>query len=266
MSDQPDLRPAADPLPAEQADHGLGFAERAKGKSLAEKLKQPISIAAIVLTSLVIGFVFYLEGFSFHTGMSRPEISYELLRNEGLTDGVPIAIKMNQVAVFKISDPMLDGAERAKEVIEQLEAVLDDLEAEPGRIVTIDIESSRMPSIIQTKSDGTQARLLIQLTPDDIALSGQKDPKWLARVWAERVTDVLKVFLFGEPPKFTVGIDFGKALTTMYVEAIGERGGVSSHSLELAYVGLSEEQQLALVEFPAPPPEDGRQASLQGSN
>lgn len=231
------------------------FAERAKGRDFQTVLKQPVTIAAIFLTLGVIGLIFYLEGGRIYTELPPPEVSYEVLRNEGLTEGLPVAMKINQVSIFKIDAPMAaGGAERAREVQAALEGAIEDLVEEPGRTITIDLESAELPAIIQTKVDGSGRRVLVQLTEGDLVLAGTDDAKWLARVWAERVTDALKVMMFGEPPNFTQGTDFGAALTLLYDQAHVD-GPVSRGSLDDAYENLPEPQQLALADFP-PKPED----------
>lgn len=239
---------------ASEADD-FAFAEQAKGRDLKTVLKQPVTIAAILLTFCVIGLIFYLEGGRIYAELPPPEVSYEVLKNEGLTEGLPIAMKINQVSIFKIDAPMAaGGAERAREVQAALEGAIEDLVEEPGRTITIDLESAELPAIIQTKVDGSGRRVLVQLTEGDLILNDTEDAKWLARVWAERVTDALKVFMFGEAPTFTQGSEFGDALTLMYDQARVD-GPISRGSLDDAYENLPEPQQLALADFP-PKPED----------
>ena len=90
-------------------------------------------------------------------------------------------------------------------------------------------------------------------------LAGDEDPKRVARIWAERLTDGLKVLQFGEPPKFTIGSDFGNALETLYLNARSEEGGISTDSIDDSFEKLSDEQKLSLTTFPAPekPAEQG---------
>jgi len=249
-------QPAADPQSPPTHDDGLEFAERAQGKTLKSVLKEPVMIAAGVLALCIVGFVIYLESGNYQGSLPPPEISYELLRNEGLTEGVPIAVKVNHVSVFMIDDPMAGGQPaRAKEIVANLEGALEDLRAEPGRTITIITDDAALPTIVQSKVDGSERRVLIQLTPGDVVISEQPDPKWLSRTWAERVTDSFKVYMFGEAPKFAVSDDFGAALTTLYLNAKGEKASVSIGGLDDAYEDLSPEQQVALASFPPPPPE-----------
>ncbi len=201
----------------------------------------------------VIGLILYLQGGAVYVELPPPEVTYELLPNKGLTEGVPIAIKMNNVAIFKISDPVAGGggAARAKEVVTSVEGAIQDLLDKPGRNITLD-ESGPMPAIIQSLPDGTGKRLIVQLTEDDVKVSEQNDAKWLARTWAERLTDSLKVFVFAEAPQFTEGSDFGNALTTLYMDSKGKRGAISGASMAEAYDNLSDDQRDALTDFPIP--------------
>ncbi|MEZ5362700.1 MAG: hypothetical protein R2748_10285 [Bryobacterales bacterium] len=242
-----------------QAPEELAFGERAKGKSLKETLKQPVFLAAFLLFLGVMGLILYLERGSINVELPPPEITYELLPNQGLTEGVPIAIKVNQVSVFQIDDPMQGGsAARAKEVVAALEGAVQDLVDEPGRVVTLDVDSSELPAIVQDNPDGTGRRVLIQLTQGDVTLSGQTDPKWLARNWAERVTDAFKVFVFGEAPMFSVGSEYGQALQTMHTAALQERGAISLGSLNRAYEAMPDAEKSKLANFPPPePPAEG---------
>jgi len=252
----PETPTAAPPSASDEAAEDFEFASRAQKRSWKAVLKQPLTIAAFFLTIGVIGLILYLEGGSIYVERPEPEVSYELLVNEGLTEGVPIAINVNHVTVFRISDSMAGGggANRAKEVQANLEAVIADLEEQPGRTITIDLETSELPIITQTMPDGSESRVLVEVTPDDLVLAGTEDAKWLARIWAERITDALKVFMFAEPPAFTEGTEFGAALSLMYDQA-GSEGPVSQGSLDDAYEGLSEPLRLALAEFPIQEPD-----------
>ncbi len=243
----------ADPAAAPAADGDDSTYDQ--GRDLKSVLKQPLTIAVALLMMGVVAFVFWLEGGRIYVELSPPEVTYELLPNEGLTEGVPIAMKLNQVSVFKLDDPMDGGgANRAREIQANLEGGIEDLIEEPGRTITIDLESSELPAIIQTRSDGSGRRVLVQLTAGDLMLAGTEDAKWLARIWAERLTDSLKVFMFGEVPNFTQGTEFGSALELMYDQARVD-GPVSHGSLNDAYDNLAENQQMALADFPPQPPD-----------
>jgi hypothetical protein len=231
----------------------LAFGERARGRDLKATLKQPVFIAAFLLGLGVIGLIFYLERGRIDVELPPPEITYELLPNQGLTEGVPIAIKVNQASVFQIDDPMQGGnASRAKEVAAALEGAVQDLIDEPGRVITLDLETSELPAIVQDNPDGTGRRVLVQITQGDVTLSGQTDPKWLARTWAERITDAFKMFVFGEPPLFSMGADFGVALQQMHDRAMEERAAISLGALNRAYEAMPDADKSKLANFPPP--------------
>ncbi|MBI1357962.1 MAG: hypothetical protein GC160_26795 [Acidobacteria bacterium] len=249
QSNQPPV--AGEPSGPPEEFHNLE--EQNRQRSFKEIMRQPVSVAVLSLTLGVAGLVGYLERGSFQADLQPPKVTYELLPNEGITEGVPIAIKLNEVAVFKIDDPMQGGAaNRAKEVVAAIEEAINELVENPGRIVTLDVESAKLPSIVQKNIDETEQRMLIQVTEGDVKLSGQDDPKWVARMWAERVTDAFKLFIFGEAPRFTESTDFGEALTTMYLRAREQKRGVSKGSLEDAYESLTDMQKSSLLSFPPP--------------
>ena len=246
---QPEAQPVVEPVP----DDGISFDERAQKKSFKQIMKQPRMIAGLLLGLGVIGFVLYLEHGVSQVTLPPPEVSYELLRNEGLTEGVPIAIKVNQVAVFMINDPMEGGAaNRGRSVVETLEGAIEELEEHPGRVITIKTPEDELPAIVIETARGTETRPLIQLTKEDVTLAGHDDEKWVVRNWAERLTDSLKLMMFAEPPEFSVGLEFGDALTTLFVEAHNERGLISRDSLDDSYEGLSDMSKVALASFPPP--------------
>jgi len=256
MSEQATPNPEVQPDVEPEVDDGLTFDERTQKQSFKKIMKEPRMIAGLLLGIGVIGFVMYLEQGVNQVSLPPPEVSYELLRNEGVTEGVPIAIKVNQVAVFMINDPMEGGAaNRAKSVVETLEGAIDELEEYPGRVITIMTPEGELPAIVIETTKGTETRPLIQLTQEDVTLAGHEDQKWVVRNWAERLTDSLKLMMFAEPPEFSVGLEFGDALTTLFIEARNERGLISSDSLEDSYEGLSDMRKVALASFP-PPGED----------
>ena len=164
----------------------------------------------------VLGLIYYLQGGSISMNLPVPEVSYSLLPNDGRTSGVPIAIKVNQVAVFMINDPLNSGtgagAVRAKELVDQLQQIIDIAVEEPGKTLRIDNDSADLPIIILTQEDGTEPQAVVAIEPEDLILAGDDDAKRIARTWAERLTDTLKVLAFGEEPKFTSGSEFWDAL------------------------------------------------------
>lgn len=253
--DQPKPQQPETGAQAQQAQEELHtLEEQNRGRSFKEIMRQPVSIAALSLTLGVGALVAYLERGSFQIELQPPEVSYELLSNEGLTEGVPIAIKLNEVAVFKIDDPMQGGAaNRAKEIVATLEQFIEEMIEDPkANVLTLDVESADLPAIIHTGIDGMIKTPVVQLTAGDVVLSGQEDAKWMARVWAERLTDSLKLFVYGQEPQETMTSEFGEALATLYLRAREERGSVSKGSLEDAFETLTDVQKSALLSFPPP--------------
>jgi hypothetical protein len=222
--------------------------------SWTEALKKPSTIISIVLGIAVLGLVIWLQQRSESTDLPAPVVTYEILPNEGLTEGLPVAIKLNQIAVFRISDPLggQGGAERAKAIVASLEGAIADLEEQSGREITLN-ERGDYPAIVQSAGDGSGARVIVELTADDLILAGIDSGKGVARFWAERLTDSLKVMMFGEAPEFTEGTEFGDALISLYMGARGERGAMSGDSLEESFEALAEEQKLLLAELPPRP-------------
>ncbi len=251
--------PDAD-APESQGLETLG--QGGKGESLRQTLKKPVMVVAMLLGLGVITGVWFLQTGSGALRLTAPAVSYELLQNHGLTEGVPIAITVGPLTVFKISDPMSGGtgAARAKAVVGNIEQAVQELIESPGRTITIDSNvEQQLPMIVQKASPNDATGLeVIRVSTDDVSLAGEEDPKQVARIWAERLTDGLKLLQFGEQPKFTRGSDFGNALETLYLNSRNENGGISTESIEEAFEELSDEQKLSLTTFPIPekPEED----------
>lgn len=225
---------------------------------------RPFTLAAAALLVGLLLIVAFFQDRAIDRDLPLPEVSYSLQRNEGLTEGIPVAVKINQVTVFLINDPMDSGAgaERAKGLVTNLEATLAMVQENPGKTVTLDM-GGELPEIIISEADGTQRRSVVQLQPGDLSLAGDGDGKRVARVWAERLTDAIKVFIFGEEPKFSTGTAFGDSLGELYSTALEQGGAISKGSLESAYASLNEGQRQALEnlaplapleELEAPPP------------
>ena len=237
------------------------FADQVKKPTLKARLSQPVSIAAIALALGVIAFIVYLEVGRVRADLPTPEVSYTLLPNEGKTGGVPIAIKLNQIAVFVVDDPIQGeaGAARAKKIVAILQQAVMSLKDEPGKVITLD-EETPMPAIVQQEHDGTQRTVIVQMMPGDLALAGETDAKRLARVWAERLTDALKLIAFGEAPEFSIGTDFGSAIETLYAIARERHGWISQSSLDDAFGVLTDGERLVLETVPSrqPTPRSGQ--------
>lgn len=235
--------------PASQGKEGalLDGQGSEKSSTWKDQLKRPAVVAAIILGLGVVGLVAWLESGSVYVDLD-PVVERELMTNLGLTEGVPVAIKINQATVFMINEP--GGSARTNEVMDNVKAAIESLKQKEGRTVTLDLDSSDLPAIIQTKVDGSERQVIVQLTQEDLTLAGVEDPKFLARVWAERLTDAFKLFIFGEAPEFTEGTPYGEALRAMYSAALVERGAISNGALENAYDELQESERAALATFP----------------
>ena len=249
MSQLP-MPPASPVQPPDQ----FGFAEQVKKPTTASVLKQPVTIAAILLAIGVGVFVAYLEYGGGRGSLPEIAVSYTLLPNEGKTDGVPIAIKLNEIAVFVVNDPLDggSGAARAQSIVENLQESVNLLKDEPGKVITLD-EADELPAIVQQNKDGTERRNLIRITAEDLTLAGETNAKRLARVWAERLTDAVKLIAFGEAPEYSTGTDFGDAIETLYAGARAKGGAVSGGSLNEAFELLSDGERLVLETVPPRP-------------
>ena len=213
---------------------------------------QPFTLAAVGLVVAILIALALIEERSIDRTLPTPQISYELQRNDGTTSGVPIAVKLNNITVFLISDPMEGGtgAERAKQIVANLQSTVDTLQSQPGKTVTLDIDSE-LPSIVISKPDGTERKTIVQLDAADLTLAKETDGKRVARVWAERLTDAIKVFVFGEPPKFSKGTEYGDSLEALYAAALKHGKAISKNSLEAAYASLNDAQKQALENIPS---------------
>lgn len=229
----------------------------AHATSLREVLAKPVTIVAIVLAICVVGVVVVLQEAPGILTLELPQAKYELLRNEGLTDGVPIAIQLGPLTVFEISDPMAGGAGagRARTVVASLSEAVRELADTPGRVITIDMKSAEgMPRIVQKETANAEASLeIVAVTADDMVLVKTEDAKLLARVWAERLTDSLRLLVFGQPPEFSRDTHFGAALDTLHGTALREGGALTSDSLMTAFEQLAPEMREALTSFPPLP-------------
>lgn len=228
-----------------------------RGDSFRQILAKPVVVVAILLGLGVVGIVVYLQQGPSALTLEAPEARYELLRNQGLTQGVPISIQLGPLTVFHISDPMAGGAGavRAKQVVDSLSAAVQELSEAPGRVITIDTGAPEgMPRVVQKETADSSASLeIVSVTSDDMLLAETDDAKLLARIWAERLTDSLRLLIFGQPPEFSRDTSFGAGLDVLHGTAMRESGSLTSDSLMAAFNELSADLQEALTSFPALP-------------
>ena len=261
----PTRKPTPPPTPAVPRQDLGGLEERAQGESLKQILSKPVTKVAIVLGLAVVGVTILLEQDPTTLRLEVPEARYELMRNEGLSEGVPIAIRIGQFMVFQINDPISggQGAQRAKQVVESLTAALEELAEDPPRVITI--ESSAVggdPVVVQKEySDSAESLEIVTVTDQDLRLAKTDDSKLVARLWAERLTDTMRLLLFGQAPEFSRDTPFGAALDTLYVNAVNAEGSMTTATLNSVFEELPVELQLALTEEPPEPPVGGEQAN-----
>lgn len=194
--------------------------------------------------------VWYLNVRTSGPDLPTPGISYSLLENEGKTKGVPVAIKINQLTVFMIDDPLDGGdAQRAKQIVATLEQTIKPLKI--GSEVRFAVEQvGGRPALLEVTESGPQPKTLATVTEGDVTLAGETDAMRLAGQWAERLTDAVKIFVFGEAPKFSTGTDFGDSLLAMYKAGVGPQNKVSKKSLDEAFQKLPAAQRRALESPP----------------
>ncbi len=256
MSDLEYPPPDAPVSAAPQARQELeALATGSKGDSLRQIVRKPLTIVALALGLAVFGIVLFLQRDPGMLRLAAPEAQYELLQNQGLTQGLPIAIRLGPLALFEISDPLAGGAgaTRARQVVANLNRAVAVLEETPGRVITIetDADGQSLKIVQKAKSDSVESLEIVRITSDDLVLAQTDDAKLLARVWAERLTDSLRLLLFGEPPEFSRQSTFGSALDTLYVNARSQGGGLTSEALSLAFEDLPEASRRALTTFTA---------------
>ena len=242
--------PSAEHSPYSPKPTDFTFVEQVKEPGLKATLMRP-SILLFIVGAIVVGFVVWYLNAKSAQELLPPTVSYSLLPNEGKTKGVPVAIKVNQLTVFLIDDPIEgEGAGRAKEVVSTLDQMIKPLKS--GGDVGFKVETvNGKPAIIEVTQEGNQQKAIISVNDSDMALAGETDGNRVAAQWAERLTDAVKVFIFGEAPTFSTGTPFGESLLAMYKSAAAEnRGKVSKKSLDQAFQRLPEAQRQALQ---APP-------------
>ncbi len=242
--------------PARQSLDAL--ASGAEQESLKQILAKPVTLVAISLGVVVIGLVFYLQQDPGALTLEVPEVRFELLPNQGVTEGVPVAIRMGSFLLFQISDPVSGpaGAARSKQVVANLTQALDELVANPPQVITIQAGAAEeLQTIVQKEfTDSPDFLEIVSVTADDMALANTDDAKLLARIWASRLTDAMRLLIFGEPPEFSRDSPFGSALDTLYVNAANEAGALTTDALDTAFAEMPIDLQKALTEDPPQPP------------
>ena len=259
MADREDLHSGASVQTTVRPSRELEALESgSQGDSLRQVLTKPLTVVAMGMGLLIVGLVIFLQRDPASLTLEVPEARYELLQNEGRTQGVPIAIQLGPLTVFQISDPLAGGggATRARQVVENLNLAVNQLADTPGRVITIETSGPEgLPVVVQKEfSDSLESIEIIQVTSDDLTLVMTEDAKLLARIWAERLTDSLRLLLFGDPPEFSRDTPFGGALDTLYVNTVKQGGPLTTDGLNAAFKELPADLRQALVAFPPLPP------------
>lgn len=247
-------QPSGVPQPSGELE---SLASGSKSESLRQILAKPKVFVGIILAIAVLGVVLILQQDPSSLTLELPEAKYELLPNEFRTAGHPIAIHLGPLALFQISDPAAGGAGamRAKQIVDSLNTAVEELRESPGRVITIDSDADEgMPRIVQKEtSDAEAAFEIVSVTSDDMLLMETDNAKLLARVWAERLVDSLRLLIFAQPPEFSRDTEFGAALDTLYGNAIRESGSLTSDVLAATFEQLPAAQREALTSFPPLP-------------
>ena len=230
--------------PALAAD--FSFTEQVAARTWKTIVYRPVTIIFIVGTLLVGAAVYLLTQATGGVDLDPPVVKQELLPAEGKGQGVPVAIKVNRLAVFLIDDPMEDNrAKRAQQIVAAVQEAMKNGKVEVGLRFAVEVKDGR-PAVLVVTQAGPDPRVLVSVTDGDVALAGETDPARVAARWAERLTDAVKVYVFGEAPTFSRGTDFGEALLVLYKGAVSAKGKLSSKSLERSYQALTPAQKQAL--------------------
>ena len=240
-------RPPVSATPA-----GFTFEEAAKWdwRSL---LLRPVVVIFALGTLAVGAAVFYLTEATGGSELPPAQITYALLQNEGRSKGVPVAIKINQVVICAVDDPMESGgAARAQQVVKAFEQAIAKAKGSTGVRFAVENVGGR-PAILEVSDAGPDKTTLATVTDGDVALAGETDATRVAARWAERLTDAVKVYVFGEPPTFSVGTEFGNAFAAMFKAAAGPRGRITKKTLDRAFQQLTPAQRKALETPPLAP-------------
>ena len=210
---------------------------------------RPLTLLFSAGVLAVAGTVWYLNWVTSGPDLPTPLVSYQLLPNEGKTNGVPVAVKINHLTIFLVDDPIegAEGANRAKKLVDTLREVLRPLTRESEVRFAVDTAAGSAPQIVEVMGAGGEKRTITSVTEGDAKLAGETDAARLAAQWAERLTDAVKVYIFGEMPTFSARTYFGRSLAAMYkAAATDSRQRVSKKSLDEAFRRLPEEQRKAL--------------------
>jgi hypothetical protein len=239
------------------------FADQVAKPSAKAVLLRPMTIFLLCGVAVIAFFVWYLTIRTSGPDLPLPSVSYSLLPNEGKTKGVPVAVKVNQLTVFVVDDPMdsSQGATRAKQVVTTLDDTFKPLKTETAAIrFAVDTVNGH-PAVLKVNQDGSEPHTILSVTDADAVLAGDMTAQKLAEQEAERLTDIVKVYILGEAPNFSTETEFGQALLAMYNSALAaNHKRLTKRGLDQAFTQLTEAQRQALQS-----PPKARRASARAS-
>jgi hypothetical protein len=177
-----------------------------------------------------------------------PNVSFTPVTGDSKAKGTPVVIKMDQFALFLIDDSAPPGSpgSRTSQIVSALNRSVQ-LAKQTNEIrYQVDRFQGHAVIFMTDEQKTGDTKELVSITEGDLALAGETDGVRLASQWAERLTDVVRILLFGDPPTFTKGTEFGEALQTQYKGAAGANRKVTKRSLDAAFQKLMPSQRRVL--------------------
>ena len=238
--------PAAAPPLHSPSAHPAAFSFE---ETAAPRKGLPPALIVFIVGVIAVGLaVWYLIGTTGSGALPLPTVSYTAMPGDSKAKGTPVVIKMDQFALFLIDDPAPPGGpgSRTSQIVSALNRSVQ--LAKQSNEIRYQVDRFQGQAVIfmtdEQKTGDTKE--LVTITEGDLALAGETDGVRLASQWAERLTDVVRILLFGDPPTFTKGTEFGEALQTMYKAAAGSNRKVTKRSLDAAFQKLMPSQRRAL--------------------
>jgi hypothetical protein len=192
--------------------------------------------------------VWYLIGTTGSGALPLPTVSFAALTGDSKAKGTPVVVKMDQFALFLIDDPEQPGGpgSRTRQIVNALNRSVQLAKQSNEIRYRVDRFQGEAVIFMTDEQKTGDSDKLVNVTAGDLALAGETDGVRLASQWAERLTDVVRILLFGDPPTFSKGTEFGEALLTQYKGAVGSNRKVTKRSLDAAFQKLMPSQRRAL--------------------
>jgi hypothetical protein len=192
--------------------------------------------------------VWYLIGTTGSGALPLPKVSYAAVTGDSKAKGTPVVIKMDQFALFLIDDPEQPGGpgSRTRQIVSALDRSVQLAKQSNEIRYRVDRFQGEAVIFMTDEQKTGDTNKLVGITEGDLALAGETDGVRLASEWAERLTDVVRILLFGDPPTFSKGTEFGEALLTMYKGGVGSNRKVTKRSLDASFQKLMPSQRRAL--------------------